>query len=763
MAMWNKEARWCSVPAEQRRACAGLNVERAYFRIAFAAQRNEAITLALSAVDRYRLFVNGAHVAAGPMRGDRFRHFIDEVDLAPYLADGENVVAVAVTSYVPGEALDALVKGPVAVWSRAGGPLLLARSDSRPDLDTQSGNWRVLGDRSTTWVRNQESGYTAPTEVCAYQDYPRGWMDRGYAAEWPAPDLRWGNASNLWGELPPMPLYERTLPLFPMRKRAFARAMQSRDEAAVPYALPLTLPPYCRAVLELDMGELIDGFFFVKTQGGAGGCVRATYAETYKLPDGTKADRCDTHNGSISGKFDELWPDGGACSFERLEMHALRFVRLELQTADQALTLSDVGAWESGYPLEAPASFTAPEHWMQPVWDISLRTLRRCMYETYMDCPYYEQLQYIQDTRLQMLYTYRCDGDARLPRQTLDDFHASLLPEGILQARYPCQITQVIPNFALHWIFMLEDYVWQTGDESPALLYRPTVDAVLSWFDRRLTKDGLVGKLPYWPYFDWVEGWKTGNPPAADSEAGVASVFSMTYVIALRTASRLVRKERPALAQEYDARADRLVDALNRLCYDEKAGVYLDGPGRTELSQHAQVFAVLCGAAAGARAHTALMHALQDESMAPCSFTMQYYLFRALETAGMYDRTAALWDLWKGLPSLNLTTVPEVPGPRTRSDCHAWGALALYEFPAKFAGLSPDAPGWAAIRVEPKALWLLSFQGAFPTPGGMADIAWEKTGDRLRLHGRLPAVPATLVHAGREHVLSAGGDFDVLL
>ncbi|WP_372490084.1 hypothetical protein [Chitinophaga sedimenti] len=28
------------------------------------------------------------------------------------------------------------------------------------------------------------------------------------------------------------------------------------------------------------------------------------------------------------------------------------------------------------------------------------RTSRLCAYETYMDCPYYEQLQYIGDTRI---------------------------------------------------------------------------------------------------------------------------------------------------------------------------------------------------------------------------------------------------------------------------------------------------------------------------------------------------------------------------
>lgn len=36
------------------------------------------------------------------------------------------------------------------------------------------------------------------------------------------------------------------------------------------------------------------------------------------------------------------------------------------------------------------------------------------MMETFMDCPYYEHLQYIMDTRLQMLFTYAVSNDTGL-------------------------------------------------------------------------------------------------------------------------------------------------------------------------------------------------------------------------------------------------------------------------------------------------------------------------------------------------------------
>jgi alpha-L-rhamnosidase len=58
-------------------------------------------------------------------------------------------------------------------------------------------------------------------------------------------------------------------------------------------------------------------------------------------------------------------------------------------------------------------------------------------HETYSDCPYWEQLQYLGDTRIQALISYVDFGDDRLARQALDAYDKSRIADGLTQSRYP--------------------------------------------------------------------------------------------------------------------------------------------------------------------------------------------------------------------------------------------------------------------------------------------------------------------------------------
>ena len=116
-----------------------------------------------------------------------------------------------------------------------------------------------------------------------------------------------------------------------------------------------------------------------------------------------------------------------------------------------------------------------------------------------------------------------------------------------------------------------------------------------------------------------------------------------------------------------------------------------------------------------------------------------FYFFRALEAANLYEKTKVLWEDWKRFLPLNLSTVPETPYDDSRSDCHAWSSLLLYEYPAKILGVYPLEPGYKKIGIKPHGLFLGQAEGQVCTPAGTVDVSWEYKGKEFSIRGSLPA------------------------
>jgi len=154
-----------------------------------------------------------------------------------------------------------------------------------------------------------------------------------------------------------------------------------------------------------------------------------------------------------------------------------------------------------------------------------------------MDCPYYEQLQYVGDTRTQCLVSIFNSGDARLMRNAIDLINDSRQSDGATMSRYPSRLEQYIPGFSLWWIGMLHDY-WRYVDE-PDFVRRmlPGVRAVLSFYEGYQKDNGSLKPLPWWRYFDWVPSWPNGEAP--QDEDGSSAPFDLLLMMACGWAADL--------------------------------------------------------------------------------------------------------------------------------------------------------------------------------------------------------------------------------
>ncbi len=116
----------------------------------------EHFNVHVSADNRYRLYVNGISVVAGPQRSDVMHWRYDEVDLASYLRNGSNVIAAVVWHW--GE------HKPVAQHSYQTGFLIRGATSEEATIDTGATSWKVVANSAYSALpvsREQVGGYYA--------------------------------------------------------------------------------------------------------------------------------------------------------------------------------------------------------------------------------------------------------------------------------------------------------------------------------------------------------------------------------------------------------------------------------------------------------------------------------------------------------------------------------------------------------------------------------------------------------------------------
>lgn len=707
------------------------------------------LSVDVSADSKYRLYLNGELVSRGPCKGDDWNRYYDTVDLGAGLIAGRNVLAAEIVHYpillTGGESEG----GPLSEWrSDAGalwleGSLIGADGDVLTVLDTDA-SWRLRRMDAVSIGKEKGTLFVGGTEQVRGDLIPEGWRLPGFD------DSDWERCANpvepldrLYGQIGNWPLKPRPLPPLRETMRDFVSVVRSSRtaELADGSLFPLAVSPGETVWLELDAGEMTTGYPWLEVEGGAGGRVSMLYSEAYEYvrPEEhggrRRVVRHDPTDKALFGNEDVYEPagigrPGRPESYEPMGRRAFRFVRLTVRAGEQGLTIARLRYRETGYPLDPIASFRSSDPECEPMWRISLNTLRRCMQDTYEDTPYYEQMQYVMDAKSQALFTYALSADDRLARKTLYDFHSSLTPTGLVQSRYPSVSRQIIPGFALFWIMMVHDHYRHFGDAGLVRRYLATADAILGWFDR-LIEGGLVGYIPepYWAFVDWVEEWRKteGAPPAR--LVGPLTVYNLMYAESLRQAAELNEAiGRRDTAAEYRVRAEAIVASVRASCYDETSGLFADGPGLSQFSQHAQIWAVLAGAVAGDEARMLMERMLARTDLPRASFSMAHYLFRALAATGLYERIADLWQPWKDQIPLGLTAWVEDP-VNNRSDCHGWGALPLYEYTAETLGVKPERPGYEAIRIAPRLSGLQWAAGTVATPKGAVRVEWRREPD----------------------------------
>ena len=758
---WN--ARWISVP-ETGAQDYGVY----YFRkeVDLAAVPADYV-VHVTGDNRYKLFVNGTLVSLGPAKGDVTHWRYETVDLAPWMKAGSNTIAALVYHEGP--------QKPDSQLSLEVGFLLQGEGNARQLWTDKS--WKCLKDPAYRPVTAIVSGYyvAGPGEQVDLSRTVSDWLSASTDAWLPAREGPAGKPADVLdvgdfdGHLlvpSPLPQMERT-------------AFKLGDA--------FTVPAHTTKAILMDNKVLTNAYVHVRLRGGKGAKLKIGYAESLYIPDGAgpaynltpeqlaelpeeylsyvmapkvkgKGNRNETEGKVFVGREDILLPDGGEHAWTTLSWRTFRYIRLQVETADEPLTVSELSGTFTGYPFELAARLDTDDAELRKMLEIGWRTARLCAVETYMDCPYYEQLQYLGDTRIQALVTLYNTADDRLVKNFLHLADISRNPEGITKSRYPTTIPQYIQPYALSYIYALHDYLMYGADTQFVLDLVPGAEQIIRYFEHFQLPDGRVKNLPGWNFSDWVNNkptWRSGAPLRGADGCSINMDLQLLLAYQMMADLEEVRGN-TWQAGEYMSRASKLAAGVRAAYWNSERGLFADRAEQDNYSQHGNALAILCGIVDDPKA---LARKLQtDESLAQCTIYYKFYLHEAYVKAGLGDDYLNWLDTWRENIAMGLTTWGEDANVfGTRSDCHAWGASPNIELFRTVLGIDSDAVAFKRVRIEPHLGDLKVIGGTMPHPAGEISVHYKVKGNKLQVEITLPdAVDGLFVWKGESRYIRGG-------
>ncbi len=429
----------------------------------------------------------------------------------------------------------------------------------------------------------------------------------------------------------------------------------------------------------------------------------------------------------------------------------LRYIILTIRNNQEPVKLYEVYFNQSNYPVTNAGSFRSSDALLNDIWEISRHTTRVCMEDTFVDCPAYEQVYWVGDSRNEALVNYYVFGATDIVKRCLNLVPGSSDMTPLYVDQVPSAWSSVIPNWTFFWITACEEYYTHTADRSFAKQIWPAVRYTLTHYLTHLDENGLLN-MKGWNLLDWA--------PIDQPNDGVVTHQNMFLVQALRKAVQLANAAGAAeevTAAGFAATADKLAKAINEHLWDDARQAYLDcihsdGRRSSIFSMQTQIVAYLCGIAEGER-RAKIEHYLVNppvEFVQVGSPFMSFFYYEALTASGrdrfMLDDIRKNYGMmiehgattcWEMYP--NFAENRANPDQLTRSHCHAWSAAPAYFLGTSVLGIERLDTGWKTVKVAPQPADLSWASGSVPLPqGGHISVSWRIQDNYMKLKVEAP-------------------------
>lgn len=593
----------------------------------------------LSCDGDYTLFVNGKFVASNQY-GD-FEHYkiYDEVDIAPFLQEGENTLAVLVWHF--GEDTQRYLRAQAGlIFEVAQGERLLTVSDES-----------TLCRRSKAYLSGYLKRVTRQLGFSFLYDATNedSWMTTGEGcsvATVVEKDCKF---------------YPRPIRKLQLLEVVNGRVLKSEDT----YFL-------------LDLGEEKVGLatleFFSQTEQ----TIRVDWGE-------------DLQNGHVRRlignrdfSFEYLAKKGKNAYTNYMLRLGGRYLEIY---SEEPITLSYAGVIPQVYPVQAKVA-KLDDPLEQKIYDTCVNTLKLCLMEHYVDTPWREQCLYAFDSRNQILCGYDAfeGGNTEYARSNLKLMSEDRREDGLLAITYPCGADLTIPSFSLYYFMAVREYLDYTGDGVFAKEVFPKLLSLVEVFLNN-RKDGLVCKFEgqnHWNFYDWSEYLSGAFNGTEDAIPDL--MINLLFITALDNLQEIAKTAGEEYG--YGGLVTELKKAVKNAFYNAEKGAYALTIGGGEYTALGNAFAVLSGVADENEAKE-ICKKIVSGVLTECSLSMKTFTYDAVlktdETAYREWVREGIRKDYQVMIEAGSTSVWETIEGASAFDnagslCHGWSAIPVHYY-----------------------------------------------------------------------------------
>ncbi len=604
--------------------------------------QGEKTTCHISVDGDYTLFINGKYVASNQYGDFEWYKSYDSVDVTPYLQAGKNAVAILVWHF--GTSTQRYYSAPAGLlYEIEEGGTVRVESNK----DTPSRYSRAYKNGLKKILTNQ-LGYSYLYDATKEDN----WINSGLQGFTPSV-LADKNCT-----LVPRPVQKGEL-LAPKQGKVIGQTDKT--------------------FYQIDLGEEVVGLLSLSFTSATEQKITVSFGE--HLLKGGRVSRF-IHERDFSVEYIAKKGENEYTNY--MLRLGCRYLEIE---SENPIDLHVAAVIPQVYPA-AYKPFAAKTEQDKKIYELCLNSLRLCMMEHYVDCPWREQCLYAFDSRNQMLCGYYAfaDGNFEYARANLVLMSKDKGVDGLMSICYPCGLDFAIPSFSLYYALSVKEYIEHSGDVS---IVKEVYPRILQFMDAMLARrrNGILYRFEgeqNWNFYDWSPH-SEGTLHSADAVIADAQL-NILCVMALRCLKRICQLG--GVEYPYGNADEEIAEKVVKSFYNEEKQAFtvtVDGDEYVEL---VNALAVAYGIVTGEKAEI-ICEKLARNELVPCSLSMKCFKYDALLKVDeekyrgvvlaeirkdyqlMVDSgSSAAWETIDGAAAFDYAG----------SLCHGWSAIPIYYF-----------------------------------------------------------------------------------